>query len=92
MASRMRSAEGSAAPPTAPHVSELEEAGGAEPARQVAKVRLLVGKSSHAHGMRFVFDRPQTVVDDELIEEFKNDGNFSVEMVPVTGGRPARQR
>jgi len=90
MASKVRDAEGSAAPTTAPHA--IEEEGGDAPSKRVARVRLVVGKSGTAHGMRFTADHPQMVADGELIEAFLQDGNFSVEMVPVTGGNPARQR
>ena len=90
MASRVKGAEAPAAPPIAPPAAEETEA--FVPVKQVARVWLVVGRSSAAYGMRFTTGHPQMVADSELIKDFQNDGNFSVEVVPVTGGASARQR
>jgi len=59
---------------------------------EYARVYLITGKSSTSHGRQWVERQPQNIVDEALIVELKNDGNFSVEMVPVTGGKPASPR
>jgi hypothetical protein len=46
-----------------------------------AIVRLIVGMSNISHGKSYLRDRPFIVTDEARIEEFKHDGNFSVEMV-----------
>ena len=86
---KMKSAEDSAAPETAPQAPA--DLGAAAPRRQVARISITAGKSVRAHGMTFVAGRFQVVANEDLIEEFKRDGNFIVEMVDA-GGAPAGRK
>ena len=54
------------------------------PQKMMARVKLVVGRSNYSHGKQFIYDKWQTIVDEDLIEEFKNDGNFLVEMVDTS--------